>query len=287
MKLLSTPKTIVRILLLCLLMTGTSASYGQIYKYTNDSVGNYDMVATNATGSALGRINTAVSPSVACRHGFSSKGFPNTATFATTLPADTLIVTANSGYALHVTSFSIGIRKSPTGPDSARLAYSTNGGATWTDQGFAYSPNNFGCDTMLNVSWTHAVTVSSPNKLEFAIFGYKAGSTSGTFQIDTLTINGTVMLNSAVISERIDNDNSFIVFPNPAKEMATVSYHLSKAETVSLRMYNIAGREVSVVESATQSEGDYRYPVSIAAPGMYFVRLSIGDAVFTRKILKE
>jgi Secretion system C-terminal sorting domain len=280
-------RVIAHIFLLCLFVAKSGASNAQVYSYTNDSVGNYNTVATNATATGLGRINGATAPTPACRHGFSSKGFPTTATFATGLAADTVSVAPASGYVLHVTGFSVGLRRSSTGPDSARLAYTTNGGTTWVDQGYAFAPSNFGCDTVIFAAWARTVTVSAPFHLEFAVFGYKASSTSGTFQIDTLTIDGTVTSTTSILSERIENDNNFTVFPNPAKEVANVAYHLSKPETVSVSVYNIVGQEVSLVKNVVQGEGDYHYSVSIAAPGMYFVKLAIGDAVFTRKIMKE
>ena len=174
--------------------------HAQIYTYTNDSAGNYSAVASNATGQKLTRHNGAVRPVTPCTLGFSSDSFTSNATYASTLPCVEADVAAVSGYQLSVTGFSVGLRRSNTGPADAMLAYSIDGGATWTSQGTVSSPNNAGCGTTTTFTWITALTVTSANTLKFRVYGYGATGVTGTMQILNLNVNGTVTSGAALDS---------------------------------------------------------------------------------------
>ena len=149
-------------------------------------------MATNATGTPLSRVNGTTRPATPCNTGFSTTSFTSVTTFSTTLPAVEVTVRANTGYVLNVTGFSIGLRRSASGPANVRLAYSTDGGTTWTNQGTDQSPNNASCGTTTTGTWTTSFTVAATNTLKFRAYGFNATSTSGTEQIMNLTINGSV-----------------------------------------------------------------------------------------------
>ena len=184
--------TCVRKVFLFLLAISYNVCQGQILSYTNATAGTLNSVATNATGTALTRVNGAASPGTPCSTGFSSSSFTSTTTYSSSLAAIETSVTPASGYTLNVTGFSVGLRRSSTGPASVRFAYSTDGGITWTDQGSNQSPNNAGCGSATTAAWTTAITVSDPSALKFRVYGFNASSSVGTFQILNLTINGTV-----------------------------------------------------------------------------------------------
>lgn len=274
---------------LVLLCFTINTGHAQVYSYFDDSVGNYNAVAANATGTALGRINGATSPLPSCRYGFSSKNFTSAAVFSATLPADTLSVSPNAGYQLNITGFSVGLRRSNTGPDSARLAYSTNGGTTWTDQGYSFSPKNAGCDSTITAVWTKTVTVTYPGRLEFAVFGYNAGSTAGTFQIDTLAINGTVHTSTGFVEMESANEIGLTVSPNPVLREASISFTLLRDETVNIGVYDMLGQQALCLEKgANKAAGEHRYSVSFAElpPGMYMIRVTAGESAVVRKFLR-
>jgi phosphatidylserine/phosphatidylglycerophosphate/cardiolipin synthase-like enzyme len=182
--------TIAFISVALLLATGAKA---QILTYTNDTTGALATIATNATGTALTRVNGAVHPSsTICSTGFSSSNFQATTTYSDTLAAVEADAAANTGYTLNVTGFSVDTRKSTTGPANVRFAYSTDGGATWTDQGINQTPGSGTCGTTATGTWTTSLTVASPSQLKFRVYAFNAGATTGTFQILNLIINGTV-----------------------------------------------------------------------------------------------
>jgi hypothetical protein len=186
-------KHYLRLFLFALLTIALNTGYAQIYSYTSDTSGLYNSIAANTTAVKLTRVNGATKPSSPCGTGFSNATFTLTnTTYATTDQAIEADVTANAGYSLNVTGFSVGTRRSGTGPDSIRLAYSTDGGTTWIDQGSGSVPNSGSCGSTVTASWTTAFTVPAGTTLKYRIYGYAATNLSGTLQLLNLLINGTV-----------------------------------------------------------------------------------------------
>ncbi len=171
-------------------LPGTSRA--QILSYTNDTSGALNVIATNATGSALSRLNSATKPGTPCNTGFSVTSFSTGSIYSAVLPCIETSVSANTGYALQVTGFSIDMRRSAAGPASVRFAYSIDGGSTWADQGLDQSPNNAGCGITTTATWATSLTVTAPAQLKFRVYGFNAGSISGNFQALNLQINGSV-----------------------------------------------------------------------------------------------
>ena len=169
-----------------------NVSFAQILTYTNDSSGALNLVATNATGTPLTRVNGCIRPGTPCNTGYSGTGFSSATTFATTLGAIETSVSPVTGYNLNVTGFSIDLRRSASGPANIRLAYSTNGGTSWTNQGTDQSPNNASCGTTTTGTWTTLFTVPSGSQLKVRAYGFNATSTTGTVQVLNFIINGTV-----------------------------------------------------------------------------------------------
>ena len=175
-----------------------SIANGQIISYTSDSAGALNTIATHATGTALSRVNGSVRPATPCTNGFSSRSYSTATTYANTLAAIETGAAAATGYTLNVTAFSVGLRRSATGPASVRLAYSINGGTTWVDQGSNQAPNNTTtCDSIITATWTTSFAVAAPNTLKFRVYGFNASSTAGTFQIMNLLVNGSVASSTA------------------------------------------------------------------------------------------
>ncbi len=82
----------------------------------------------------------------------------------------------------------------------------------------------------------------------------------------------------------------FSPFPNPFAERVTIGYTLPKAvitEGALLDIYSLQGTRVSTVDLPAQpGEGSWEW-VSSQAPGMYFVRLQMGNQVVVKKIIKD
>ena len=180
--------------LLILFMSGNFiTASGQILSYTTATTGALNSVATNATGTALARVNGVTVPGSPCGTGFSSATFSTSSTYSSALSAIETSVSPATGYRLNVTGFQADLRRSATGPASIRFAYSTDGGTTWIDQGSDQANPSASCAAGSTLSWQSSFSVNAPATLKFRIYGFGASSTAGTEQILNLLINGTVV----------------------------------------------------------------------------------------------
>jgi hypothetical protein len=76
-------------------------------------------------------------------------------------------------------------------------------------------------------------------------------------------------------------------YPNPFNPRTTIRYQLPARGHVSLRVYDMMGREVAVLADAEQ-EGGHRsvvFDASNLPSGVYFYRLIVGSFVETKKLV--
>ena len=76
-------------------------------------------------------------------------------------------------------------------------------------------------------------------------------------------------------------------YPNPFNPSTTIKYELPKASHVSLTVYDVLGRQVSVLVNEKRDAGSYevKFNGSNLASGVYFYRLQAGSYVDTKKLL--
>jgi hypothetical protein len=76
-------------------------------------------------------------------------------------------------------------------------------------------------------------------------------------------------------------------YPNPFNPSTTISYFLPKLATVSLRIFNSLGQEVTLLVNEPQEPGHYQaaWNASSVPSGVYFYRLQAGAFVEIRKML--
>ena len=75
-------------------------------------------------------------------------------------------------------------------------------------------------------------------------------------------------------------------YPNPVRGQGTIEYALPEAGTVTLRVYDVLGREVATIVDARKDAGRHtaRLATEQLSSGVYFGRLQIGEQRLTRKI---
>jgi len=76
-------------------------------------------------------------------------------------------------------------------------------------------------------------------------------------------------------------------YPNPFNPSTTISYEIPKAGFVSLKLYDVLGREVATLvnEEKIAAKYDIEFKANILASGVYFYQLRAGDFVQTKKMV--
>ena len=77
-----------------------------------------------------------------------------------------------------------------------------------------------------------------------------------------------------------------VVFPNPVAGTATIRYDVPQAGAVSLRVYDLVGREVAVLVDGEQAAAKYdaTFEASRLAPGVYVYRLQAAGQLVSGKL---
>lgn len=76
-------------------------------------------------------------------------------------------------------------------------------------------------------------------------------------------------------------------YPNPFNPVTTINYQLPTTNYVSLKIYNILGKEAAVLADGKMSPGKHSvsWDASGFASGVYYYRLTAGEFVQTRKLM--
>jgi hypothetical protein len=84
----------------------------------------------------------------------------------------------------------------------------------------------------------------------------------------------------------ISAKDGFTVYPNPFKEYTNVSFTLKEAENVSLKIFNVIGEMVFSSQNEMKGAGSQNLLIDTRnyKPCIYFVNLSIGDQLYSKKI---
>ncbi|HLP20123.1 MAG TPA: choice-of-anchor V domain-containing protein [Chitinophagales bacterium] len=103
--------------------------------------------------------------------------------------------------------------------------------------------------------------------------------------------SGSVTINSAGvgiadISTKLSGLN---VFPNPINNQFSMSFNLNETSKVSAQLYSLDGKEVQELMNEKVTNGDFNRPFDVSAlpSGIYLMKLNVGDASVTQKIVKQ
>ena len=220
--------------------------------------------------------------------------------------------TFTSGFAFHDNKL-IGVASTST--SFPNIARTTNGGTSWTTVSTggagvtAISALKFinGTNTCYYVgqSTSSAILYKSTNSglnwttmtspagiVNFSYFDFvRVGTTVTGFAINpagnviklTETVTAISTENSIVPGEFKLNQN----YPNPFNPSTTISFSLPKSEFVTLKVYNVLGKEVATLINKKLDAGNYNElfeAPSDLTSGVYFYKLTAGSFSDTRKL---
>lgn len=201
------------------------------------------------------------------------------------------------------------------GLNTSAFRKSTNGGSTWTavsnppgltsysvtninamkngsnvTRVMVYSGTTSYCfrTTNLGTDWISEPLPSQASivKIEHMQFanpslGY-AGGMGGVF-IKYIGPSGINYANNLIPSEYRLEQN----FPNPFNPSTTINFSIPKAENVSLKVYDVLGKEIATLVNDFKTAGNYSYDFNAGSnltSGIYFYTLSTDNFISTKKL---
>jgi hypothetical protein len=137
-------------------------------------------------------------------------------------------------------------------------------------------------------------TTSSPTTYGFVDAAVEAGKTY-TYRLRSVDYDGTIHDYAQTVSVEVREPVQARVYeyaleqnyPNPFNPTTTIRYSLKELGKVSLRVYDVMGREVKVLVDGVQGAGEYSVVMDATglSSGVYVYQLRVGGFVFTKKMM--
>ena len=128
----------------------------------------------------------------------------------------------------------------------------------------------------------------------FLIWFYGVGICEEPIDLNGANIGGVIYGDASLVSVDSQMITTSVVgdyvlcqnFPNPFNPSTTIKYELPKASQVSLTVYDVLGRGVSVLVNERTDAGvhEVKFGGSGLSSGVYFYRIQAGSFVQTRKL---
>ncbi|MEI6815566.1 MAG: choice-of-anchor V domain-containing protein [Bacteroidota bacterium] len=128
-----------------------------------------------------------------------------------------------------------------------------------------------------------SVSLSTYATATNAIFKFRNTNKFGNkLYLDDINITGV-----SGINEINTSITDFKVFPNPATDNISINYSLTQHENVSIKLYDIYGKQISTMLDKTQDQGTYaqQFEVKNLPAGLYLVYITAGQSTLTRKVM--
>ena len=129
--------------------------------------------------------------------------------------------------------------------------------------------------------------------------------TAGTFNVtlfvfnkcgsDSISVPAVIVFTDVV---NLANATTLKIYPNPYSGYTNISYKISKSSKISLKVFDLLGREIETLVDAEQSSGTYTYQFSAVesiggqgiapenAKGIYILRMMVDDELYIRKLIE-
>ncbi len=152
-----------------------------------------------------------------------------------------------------------------------------------------------------NWSSTGVKTGSLPTTAQFTL---PAGLPAGTYSL-VVTANGIASnavsftpaspaASSYIAESATSNDNTLVVvelnaYPNPAKDQTTIYFTTTHSTNVSIKVYDVNGKETKALLNATLAKGDHTLPLNTSSfsKGIYFIKMVTDSGIKNQKLIVQ
>lgn len=184
-------------------------------------------------------------------------------------------------------------QKSSSNTDVFRVLYSLNCGQTWIPK---YTKTGAAVATTTNsFSSTWAPTLPTQWKKDSISLSNILRKTNGLIKFEFENGGGNnifvddieIVISSVVgISDLLEN-GGFEVYPNPSNEKAFINFSLLKSEFVTIKLYDLIGKEIQTIENKQLGGGEHTYTISNKdlPNGIYMIKLMVGNEIQTKKLV--
>jgi hypothetical protein len=209
---------------------------------------------------------------------------------------------------LHGVFFSNTINGTVVGDDGTILT-TTNGGATWDSQSSGttvdlydvfYSDANNGTivggmyvSLILRTSdggktWLKQSTPSTSSLRSVWFTDANNGTVVGDYGTILRTTNGGITFIGK--ENNIPNPQEFILsqnYPNPFNPLTTINYSIPKQSNVTIKVYNILGKEILTLVNENKPQGNYsvEFNANNLSSGVYFYMMKTNEFIQTKKMV--
>lgn len=172
--------------------------------------------------------------------------------------------------------------------DKLEVLYSTDCGNAWTS---LYDKS--GATLSTSAATTSAFTPSAASQWRQeivdvsavpanAMVAFKATSNFG----NNLYIDDVNMINTVAVHDITAASLGASIYPNPANDVATLSFNLAAASDIQVQVVDVAGRVLNTVASGKMNAGIQKFTISTAslAAGVYNVVIHTDNGVFTQRL---
>jgi len=139
-------------------------------------------------------------------------------------------------------------------------------------------------------NWTNQYSPYYVSKIFFvnSLTGWGLGANGRLLKTTT---GGTTFINN-ISNELPDKFYLYQNYPNPFNPSTIIRYQIKESRFVTLKVYDILGKEIATLVNEKQSQREYEVPFSInqfssyqLPSGIYFYTLHAGDYIETKKTL--
>jgi hypothetical protein len=134
-----------------------------------------------------------------------------------------------------------------------------------------------------NLMAFHAITANAGTKISGRLLAQ-----SDSVSLSSDTIGGAVIVTSVARTESVPKGFTLLQnYPNPFNPSTKIQYTIGNAALITLKVYDILGREVAELVNGRQEAGSYTVSFNTKglSSGVYFYRLNAGSFVSTKKLI--